>query len=239
MKEDAAALEQAKKLVREGKRLEARRLLTQLYLHAGPALRPAAREALDAINRELVFNPQCTEGATIHVVERGQMLQTIARQYKVPWQAIARINAIDRPERVREKQKLKIITGPPEILIDKSDFRLALFINGEFIKEYRIGHGKDNKTPTGTFVIEQMMVRPDWYPPEGGVIKYGEKGYLIGERWMGFQNQPGATGLGIHGTSEPETIGTLCSNGCIRLLNEEVVELYDFVTPGTKVTIVE
>jgi lipoprotein-anchoring transpeptidase ErfK/SrfK len=114
-----------------------------------------------------------------------------------------------------------------------------LFINGEFIKEYGVGLGKDNKTPVGTFVIDRMLVNPDWYPPEGGVIKYGEKGHLIGDRWLGFKDLPGLVGFGIHGTNEPASIGTLCSNGCIRLLNEEAIELFDFVTPGTMVTIVE
>ena len=70
-------------------------------------------------------------------------------------------------------------------------------------------------------------MRAPWTPPNGGIIKYGEKGYLLGERWLGFLNQPGANGLGIHGTNEPSSIRKKYSNGCIRMLNKDVIELYD------------
>jgi lipoprotein-anchoring transpeptidase ErfK/SrfK len=152
---------------------------------------------------------------------------------------IARLNGIERPELLRVNQKLKILTGPREIFVDKSDFRLALFIGGHFIKQYPVGLGKHSPTPAGTFSVDQTLVKPDWYPPEGGVIRYGEPGHLIGERWIGLEDQPGASGIGIHGTNDPESIGTLCSHGCIRMLNRDVEELYDFVTPGTTVRIVE
>ena len=237
-KQDPAPLLRAKALLREGKRLEARQLLSKLYLEATPVIREEARKMLDQINKDLVFNADCLEGAKVHVVKRGEVLAGIAKKYGVNWRMIARVNAVD-PRKIRENQELKIITGKPRMLMDKSDFRLALFIDDQFIKEYRVGHGKNGKTPTGQFVIDQMMTQPDWYPPEGGVIHYGEKGHQLGERWLGFKNRPGATGLGIHGTIERQSVGTLCSNGCIRLLNEDVVELFDFVVPGAKVEIVE
>jgi len=235
----AAMLERARALVEEGKRLEARKLLTKVYLAGDPRLLRQALDALNEINSDLVFNPRCTEGARIHVVQRGENLITIGRKYGVSWRMIARVNQIERPELLRENQQIKILDGPTQILIDKSDFRLALFMGGDFIKQYRIGLGRDDITPTGTFVVDEMLVRPDWYPPWGGVIKYGEPGHLIGERWIGLEDQPGAAGLGIHGTDEPETIGTMCSNGCVRMHNEEVKELYDFITPGTTVRIVK
>jgi lipoprotein-anchoring transpeptidase ErfK/SrfK len=152
---------------------------------------------------------------------------------------IQRINGIDRPELIRVGQKLKVLTGPRHVLVDKSDFRLALLIDGDFIKEYPVGLGKNNETPTGRFKIDKMLIEPDWYPPWGGVVKYGEEGHLIGDRWIGLGDQPGVTGYGIHGTSDPDSIGTLCSNGCIRMHNKDVKELYAFVNPGTTVEIVE
>jgi lipoprotein-anchoring transpeptidase ErfK/SrfK len=152
---------------------------------------------------------------------------------------IVRLNNLARPDMLRVGQRLKILTGPQKILVDRSAYTLALFIGDAFIKEYPVGLGKDNKTPVGQFKVGNMLVEPDWYPPEGGVIKYGEKGHLIGDRWIGFVNQPGAEGLGIHGTNEPQTIGKMSSNGCVRMHNSDVVELYDFVTPGATVVIVD
>ena len=236
---ESDTLRRAEGLLEQGRRLEARALLSGLYRNGSPIARAKALRLLTDINKDLVFNPRCVVGAQVHVVQQGEVLVRIARKYKVSWRLIARLNGIDRPERIRLNQKLKILTGRREIFMDKSDFRLALFIDGHFIKEYRVGHGKDNCTPTGKFSVDSLEVEPDWYPPEGGVIKYGEKGHLIGDRWMGFADQPGITGIGIHGTDQPETIGTLCSNGCIRMLNSEVKELYDFITAGTAVQVVE
>jgi lipoprotein-anchoring transpeptidase ErfK/SrfK len=232
-------MQQVEALLAAGKRVPARKLLSDLYWRGDTKTRESAQAILERMNKEMVFNPRNTEGAKVHAVQQGEVLATIAKKYGVNWRMIARLNNI-QPDSgfIRVGQPLKVLPGQQRILVDQSDFTLALFIDGHFIKQYRVGLGKDGKTPMGEFVIEQMLIQPDWYPPEGGVIKYGEKGHVIGERWIGFKNQPGATGIGIHGTSEPQTIGAYCSNGCIRMNNEDVIELYDFVSPGTRVTIV-
>jgi len=233
------SMQRIQSLIEEGRRVEARSALTKIYLRSRGPLRAAVTKVLDRINRDLVFNPSCLEGARIHVVSKGETLTSIAKKHNVNWRMIARINGIERPERLREKQQLKIIEGKRSLLISKSDFRLTLLIGGDYIKSYPVGIGKDDKTPAGDFVIDGCLVEPDWYPPEGGIIKYGQKGHLLGDRWLGFKNKPGATGLGIHGTGDRASVGTKCSNGCIRMLNEDVCELYDFVGEATTVTIVE
>jgi LysM repeat protein len=235
----SAALSRGITLARSGREIQARELLTGLYLKGSAEVRRKARKALRTINKELVFNPRVRAGATIHTVEPGETLGKIGRKHGVNWRMIQIINGISRPGLIRVGQKLKVLTGPRRILVDKSDFRLALLIDGDFIKEYPVGLGKNNETPTGTFEVGQMLIEPDWYPPWGGVIKYGEEGHLIGDRWIGLADQPGVSGYGIHGTSDPDSIGTLCSNGCIRMHNEDVKELYAFVNSGTTVEIVE
>jgi lipoprotein-anchoring transpeptidase ErfK/SrfK len=84
-----------------------------------------------------------------------------------------------------------------------------------------------------------MMVRAPWTAPDGRVYQYGDEGYQLGERWIAFEDQPGASGIGIHGTHDEASIGTMCSNGCLRMKNEDVIELYDFVRNGTEVKIIE
>lgn len=232
-------IQQAAALEDRGMRLDARRLLSRAYLQSEGNVRQAARAALDRINQELVFDPKCTDGATVHVVQEGEILGTIGPHYGVSWQCIARTSGIEDPKRVRVGQKLKVLTGTRVILVDKSEFILALFIDGQFIRQYLVGHGKDDCTPVGSFVVDEMLVDPTWYPPGGGIIKHGEKGHLIGDRWLGLKDKPGATGLGIHGTNDGPSIGTMCSNGCVRMHNADVIELYDFVSPGTVVQIVD
>ncbi len=233
------ALTRAAELTKANKRLEARKLLTALYVTSDGRVRQAVRQALDGINKELVFNPACTEGAVVHVVKHGEMLTSIAAKYRVNWRGIKRLNRIVDERKIQVKQKLKILTGRRQVLVDKGEFLLALFIDGQFIKQYPIGHGKNNKTPTGDFIIETAEIDPPWTRPDGKVLKHGEKGHLIGDRWLGFKDKPGATGLGNHGTKESKSIGTLCSNGCIRMHNKDVIELFDLLKRGATVRIVD
>ena len=59
----------------------------------------------------------------------------------------------------------------------------------------------------------------------------------LGPRAMYLFNQKGDTGYRIHGTNAPSSIGTAASSGCIRMLNNEVVELFDVTPVGTKVIV--
>ena len=222
----------------ENRRIEARTILTRLYLKSKGGQARNLRDVLDRINRDLVFNPGCLEGAVVHTVEPGEVLLRIANTYGVNAGMIARLNRID-PNRVVPRQRLKILAGRTSLFAYKSEFRMALLIDDAYVKEYAIGIGKDDRTPVGEFVVTSMLVEPRWYPPGGGVIEYGEEGHLLGERWIGFRDEPWGTGLGIHGTNDESTIGTKCSNGCIRMRNADVIEIYDFVQMETKVCILD
>jgi len=232
----AGELKRALALVDAGRWIEARAILSALYLESTGRFARQVRDVLDRINQKLVFDPRCIDGAQVHVVERGDNLIKIAKKYGVNWRMIARINRI-QPDRIRAEQQLKILTGRTSAVVWKGEFRLALLLDGVYVKEYPVGIGKDELTPSGELTVADMMVRADWYPPEGGVIKYGEEGYQLGERWIAFADEPGASGLGIHGTDDEASIGTKCSNGCIRLRNDDVIELYDFMQPGSRVLI--
>jgi len=240
------ALVDALALVEAGKPLEARKILTALFLKAKGKDAAAIASVLDKINAQLVFNPRCTIGAVVYRVQGGDNMISIGGKHKVNWRQIARLNGIKPDDILKLKRPLKIITGKPSLIVWKSEFRMALFIDGIYIKQYSIGIGLDDKapggkfvsrTPVGKFVIGDRMIRAPWTTPDGRVLNYGDAGYRLGERWIAFQDQPGASGLGIHGTHDETSIGTKCSNGCLRMKNAEVVELYDFVTRGSIVDI--
>ncbi|OHB94142.1 MAG: hypothetical protein A3E19_07400 [Planctomycetes bacterium RIFCSPHIGHO2_12_FULL_52_36] len=139
---------------------------------------------------------------------------------------------------LRVGEPLRVLKGKTGLLVDKSDFTLTLLLDGHYLKQYPIGLGKNDKTPEGRFIVEIKMKEPTWFSPlDGKVYAYGSPQNVLGTRWMGFQNQPGLSGYGIHGTTEPDSIGTESSNGCIRMLSQDVEELYDYVTPGAEVII--
>ncbi|MFO7154032.1 MAG: peptidoglycan-binding protein [Caldicoprobacter oshimai] len=108
------------------------------------------------------------------------------------------------------------------ITVDLEQKELTLKQGERFIKVYPVAVGKPSTpTPTGNWKIIQKTVNP---------------GGPFGARWMRLSIPWG--GYGIHGTDQPETIGTAASHGCIRMFNEDVIELYDIVPLGTAVNIV-
>jgi lipoprotein-anchoring transpeptidase ErfK/SrfK len=106
---------------------------------------------------------------------------------------------------------------------------------------YGIGVGRDGFTWAGNETVTRMAEWPDWTPPQEMIAR---QPYL--PRWMagGEGNPLGARGIylgstvyRIHGTNMPETIGHKVSSGCIRMLNEDVIDLYSRINVGTKVIV--
>jgi hypothetical protein len=107
------------------------------------------------------------------------------------------------------------------IKIDLWSNRLLVFKGNDVTRQYRISPGNEQTpTPIGTFkVVDKSM---DW---GGG----------FGTRWLGL-NVPWGD-YGIHGTNKPTLIGKNVSSGCIRMRNQDVEELFEFIPEGTKVYI--
>ncbi len=238
-KEETNNLDVVTRYLKEGKKYEARNILSDLFLHKKiPEKQKEIKALLDTINKEFIFSPLPSPDAAVYTVQPGDVLARIAKQFNTNYELIIKIN--EKPTtRLHVGERLKILTGKTKILISKSDFTLTLLLNDHYVKQYPIATGKDNKTPTGVFEVKNKMKEPTWYAPDGGVFPYGHKENILGTRWIGFKDKPDLYGYGIHGTTLPETIGTASSNGCVRMLNNDVEELYDFVTLDTEIIIQE
>ena len=144
----------------------------------------------------------------------------------------------------RFTQYLDVCEGEPFIVIDKQAFTLTLVDpQGAPIKEYgiacAINYGPkkvrgDHKTPEGTFKINQLLnakgLSHDFHDGKGPIRDaYGP--------WFLRLNVPGFIDIGIHGTPFPESIGTRATEGCIRLRNEDILDLKQRVKVGTVVII--
>lgn len=132
------------------------------------------------------------------------------------------------------------------IVIRKNDYTLDVFDGREFVKSYDIAVGRnagnkqrvgDNRTPTGKFTVRSIENSTEWSHDFGdgkGIIKnaYGP--------WFIRLNAGRWKGIGIHGTHAPESIGTMATEGCIRLNNSDLRELKrNYVFRGMKVEIRE
>jgi len=107
------------------------------------------------------------------------------------------------------------------IYVNLATRRLSFHEGDRIAKTYTVGVGKPSTpTPTGDFTIIEKIINP------GGVL---------GSRWMGLSIPTGK--YGIHGTNNPSSIGGYVSNGCIRMYNHDVEELFPKVQIGTPVNI--
>ena len=221
--------------LKNGKKYEARNELSDLYFaEADNAKRAEIKSKLDGLNAELVFSHEPSPDAFIYVVRPGDTLIGIASKYNTNYEFIVRINNKHRTS-IRVGERLKILKGNVTVLVDKSDYTLTLLLDGRFIKQYPVGTGKSDKTPEGKFIVDNKLINPVWYSPDG-IYQFGDPKNILGTRWIGFEDKKGLYGYGIHGTTDPDTIGKEMSNGCIRLRNEDIEDLFDYVK--AKMTVV-
>lgn len=121
------------------------------------------------------------------------------------------------------------------IIINLPSYMLGYYENNKLIHEYPIAIGKmSTPTPCGVYTIQDKEINPCWYPPNkiGHIVPSGPDNPL-GYRWIGFKSN-----YGIHGTNAPWSIGSAVSNGCIRMKEEDVEELFDAVSFHTSITII-
>ncbi|MBF0243753.1 MAG: L,D-transpeptidase family protein [Planctomycetes bacterium] len=192
---------------------------------------------IDKTWARILANPKGYEGLLVfHDVKYGEFLSVIAKKYEVYSERIQRINGIENSNMLRAGQRLKILKGRCRIVVDKERFRLAIYLQDILFKHYKVGIGKDGKTPRITTAVSSSLAKEPPYsdPKTHEILPFGHPGNPIGTRWIGFTM---GQGYGIHGTNQPETIGTESSNGCIRLKNSDVEDLYDYVMKGDEVVI--
>lgn len=235
----------ALKLLNEGKKFEARAALTKLVLSAaeGPR-RDEIKATLDRINAGLFFSRAPSPDAVYYKVKPGDSLALIAKRFKRDYyfsHLIMQVNGIRNPKKVQINQRLKIPEGTFTARVEKGAHRLIVFLNGHYIKEYPVSVGaRSSPTPSGTFTVaNNKQVEPSWTAPDGHVYKFGDPRNILGARWIGFEETDGHQGYGIHGTLDAASIGKDVSNGCIRMLNRDIEEVFTMLAPGDTVEIVE
>ena len=134
---------------------------------------------------------------------------------------------------------------PGTIIVDPKRKFLYHLQGGGKAMRYGVAVGKSSKSWKGEAVIKRMAKWPVWVPTPEHLDAIPSLAKHLNGMPGGLDNPMGARALylgsslyRIHGTNEPHTIGHNVSSGCIRMLNEEVSELYDSVQIGTKVIVI-
>ena len=149
---------------------------------------------------------------------------------------IARANEL-KGETIQPGQVLRLPTARPSMLVDL-DARWAFYLLGDVVAAaWPVGVGKPgSETPPGDYTVGDKSNRPMWFPPGQAPVPFGDPKNPLGTRWIEWVSQGGTKlHLGFHGTRDPESIGQDESQGCVRMLNRHVEELYEILPVGAAI----
>lgn len=214
------------------------------------ALRAAAQPLLRAL---------CSAGLTILLaacnqatLQQASFAPPLQPQYAALSDGAVRIPAVEAgtidPKFVRQRVRYATKFPAGTIVVDPYAKFLYLVQEGGLALRYGVGVGRDGFSWSGTADIQRKSPWPTWTPPSAMVARQPElKQYRQGMP-AGIGNPLGARALylyrdgkdtlyRIHGTNEPGSIGKNVSSGCVRLLNQDVIDFFGRVPVGSKVVV--
>jgi lipoprotein-anchoring transpeptidase ErfK/SrfK len=190
-----------------------------------------ARSELDRVNIKILFSPVSDPDSITYEVKPQDTLTRIAKKFNTTVDLLMRTNNL-KDATIKVGRSLKITKLKFSIVIDKSQNILTLKGDEKVLKTYPVATGINNCTPVGTFKIVNKAVDPVWYSQDA-VVPAGSPKNILGSRWMGISKPH----YGIHGSTDPSSIGRQSTAGCVRMNNSDVEEVYAVVPIGTEVII--
>jgi lipoprotein-anchoring transpeptidase ErfK/SrfK len=148
-----------------------------------------------------------------------------------------------RPELARSLVPYKGPERPGTVIVRTNERKLYLVLGDGKAIRYPVGVGKAGKQWQGRAQVEGKHVEPAWAPPDEikrdnprlpDVIAGGSPRNPMGPRALTLS---GGEQYAIHGTNRPYSVGTFASYGCIRMYNEDILDLFDRVNVGTEVLV--
>lgn len=213
--------------------------LTLAYLAA--ASQPQRRQVITILEpflKKHIFSKRYSPLMATHTVKSGDSLHRIAKSHGTTEEAMQRLNQISGNV-IHPGQRLIVLEGKPRIFVKKSEFRLWMMMGDRLLLEAPVGLGRDSSTPAAVFQVAVRQKDPIWYRRGEPPIPAGDPRNILGTRWLGFKDTEELSGFGIHGTTDPTSIGKEESSGCIRMYSRDLEILWDFVPLGSEVEILE
>lgn len=198
------------------------------------------RPAKDATLRFTASGLQETDGQVglkVRASELHRQIRAAIAQPSLERRFVAQTEKV-QPKFTREQLAKK---HPVVLIADRATFKLRVYKNLKLDKTYGIAVGAaGNETPAGLYKIANKAINPAWSVPNsdwagdlaGQVIPGGAPNNPLKSRWLGIYD-----GVGIHGTSDRASIGSNASHGCLRMLVEDVEDLYPRVPVGAQIYI--
>ncbi|MEH6720224.1 MAG: L,D-transpeptidase [Aurantimonas endophytica] len=209
---------------------------------ARPVLRehPAGARRVVRYPAPVVVDPRRTQGVVRRGFHPGQPQQVALQR---PRQMVPQhhIDPVYLPQDVAYHGK----EAPGTIVVDTGSKFLYHVGKGGTARRYGVGVGKPGFAWKGRHPITRKAEWPGWTPPKEMIARERRNGRILPAHMKGGEANPlgaralylGSTLYRIHGTNQPWTIGQSVSSGCIRMRNQDVMELYERVGVGTKVVV--
>lgn len=205
------------------------------------ALALATALPLAACYPQLATVDQAPKVAVAPEIPRG----LIGMERDREWMKLTRKTVL-KPELERATVDYETKEKPGTIIVSTQERRLYYVLPEGKAERFPVSVGVEGRSWTGTAEINRKVEWPDWRPPAEMLVRKPElPNYMegsplspMGARALYLAQNHKDTLFRIHGTNEPEFIGEPVSSGCIRMFNEDVVDLYERVKVGAKVVVI-
>jgi LysM repeat protein len=222
----AAALESAKGMLNDGKLVESLRKLTKWY--NSPQLSPEDSRQLNELLSQLAGTVVYSRQHLLqpaYKIQAGDRLETIAAQYKVPWQLLAKINGIDDPNRLVPGDELKVVRGPFTAIVDLEKRQLTLIVEDCYAGRFSlVAVGEMARSLDGNFEVGEKSL--DGRSGGNGAASRAANSPI--HHWIGLGNN-----MGIVGTSDAASIHPAGLN----LNSRDAEDVYDILSMGSRVVV--
>ncbi len=225
----SATLEDAKILTKDHRLVEALQLLTMWYDNPKLTADESAQlnDWLGRLAGTVVYSRE-------HLLEKefvvgpSDRLQTIAEQYKVPWQLLAKINGIsvngNEPDKLVPGEKLKVLRGPFTAVVSLNRQEVALFVKKCYAGKFRIVRvGREAAKLNGTYEVNAKLLDPTFHPEAPSPTAS-----LPVHHWVGFGDK-----LGLRGVADPSVLE---DPRALDLDGRDAEDIFDILSnPGSRV----
>ena len=208
--------------------------------HNDPTITPADAARVETLLSQLagtvVYSTE-HQLKPAHVVKPGETLDTIAKQYNVPWQLLAKINGIPAADQLRPGQELKVVPGPFSAVVDLRRSQLTLTVDGRYAGKFPVAVPSGTTVSEGQWLVEQKLAGPSTgvaqssYTPAASAV---ERTIVLRSESSANSPSGGPTLTIASGTSAAGAGGASPS---IQVSPADAEELSDILSVGSRVVI--
>ena len=216
----------------------AHEMLSRWY--GNPSLTPAEAQQVEVLLSQLAGTVVYSTEHRLeppYTVHAGDTLQTIAQQYDVPWQLLAKINGVPAANMVQPGQQLKVVHGPFSAIVELDKHQLTLMLDGRYAGRFPMTTAPGVTVDEGHWVLEQKLVQPT--TQDSTVVSASYTPAAVDHVLVLRNESPTAAGetISITGGKSAPTGPTAVAPVAIQLSPRDVEEVADILSIGSPVTI--